>query len=113
MFKGDYVGEYRAGSFVRFGHITHVTRYQLRAYNTFRELFMFGVIGCSAFAIGLHELHGDPGLGLTALGVGVGMVGAFISSVYARIACRHFILPGGTKDNAVLFTRAAAARFRL
>lgn len=113
VFEGDYVAEYRAGEFVRYGHVTHVTHYQLSAYNTLRELLAFAVIGYGAFAIGLDDLHDNPGSGLTALGVGVGMVGAFLSSVYARVACRHFILPGSTEDDAVMFTRGAARRFRL
>jgi hypothetical protein len=50
---------------------------------------------------------------LIFLGAGIGSAGAFVSSIYARIACRHFFVPRGGGTEQVMFTRGQCDRFRI
>ena len=59
----------------------------------------------------MATLGRDLGMGLTFLGASVGLVGALISSLYARIGCRHFFVPKGNSTEQVMFTRSAIDRF--
>lgn len=112
-FAGQEVGIYRAGKLVEVVHRSQLTIYKLSIINTIRELFLFGMVGFFGLIGGLSMLMSDAAIGLCVLGVGVGMSGAFVSSVYARVACRHFFVPRGRGTEHVVFVRSVIDPFGL
>lgn len=113
VFQGDRMGVYRGGQLTQVAHRGQIMVYQLSVFNTIRELFAFGFLALVALGGGGISLARDPGVGLTFLGAGVGCGGAFVSSIYARIACRHFFVPKGNGTEQVMFTRGVLGRFGL
>jgi hypothetical protein len=112
-FAGPQIGVYRGGTLGEVVHRSGVTIYQLSILNTIRELFFFGMVGFFSLSGGLMTLARDRALGLCVLGVGVGTSGAFVSSIYARVACRHFFIPRGRGDEHVVFAKAKIDPFGL
>ncbi len=112
-FHGDQIGVYRSGKLVDVAYRSQIMVYQLSVINTVRELVAFGMLGMMALGGGAMTVARDLGMGLIFLGVGIGLSGAFVSSIYARIACRHFFVPKGKSTEQVMFTRGAAGRFHL
>ncbi len=110
-FWGSQIGVYRSGALTDTAYRTQLTIYQLSIANTIREIFAFGFFALIAVGGGLATLGRDLGMGLTFLGASVGLVGALISSLYARIGCRHFFVPKGNSTEQVMFTRSAIDRF--
>jgi hypothetical protein len=113
VFWGNQIGIYRGGQLAQVAYPSQITVYQLSIINTIRELFAFGILALFALGGGAASLAGDLGMGLTFLGAGVGLGGAFVSSIYARIACRHFFVPKGDSTEQVMFTRGTLGRFGL
>lgn len=112
-FHGDQIGVYRSGKLTDVAYRSQIMVYQLSVINTVRELLAFGMLGLMSLGGGAVTVGRDLGMGLIFLGIGVGLTGAFISSIYARIACRHFFVPKGQSTEQVMFTRGAAGRFGL
>lgn len=112
-FHGNQIGMYRGGKLSDVAYRSQIMVYQLSILNTIRELLAFGMLGLMALGGGAATVGKNLGIGLIFLGVGVGLTGAFISSIYARIACRHFFVPKGQGTEQVMFTRGAAGRFGL
>lgn len=110
-FWGSQIGVYRSGALTDTGYRTQIVIYQLSIVNTLRELMAFGFLGLFAGLGGMATLARDLGMGLTFLGAAAGLIGAFISSLYARIGCRHFFVPKGNGTEQVMFTRSAIDRF--
>lgn len=110
---GNQIGIYRGGQLTDVGYRSQITIYQLSVLNTVRELFAFGILALFALTGGAVSVVNDPSSGLVYLGVGIGLAGAFLSSIYARIACRHFFVPKGNGSEQVMFTREECNRFGL
>ncbi len=113
VFYGNQMGVYRGGKLVQVGSRNQIMVYQLSVINTIRELMAFGMLGFGGMIMGAVTVGRNLGVGLTFLGAGVGLTGAFISSIYGRIACRHFFVPKGNGTEQVMFTRGIASRFGL
>jgi hypothetical protein len=112
-FLGDQIGVYRSGALQQVAYRSQITIYQLNIVNTLRELMLFGILALAGVCGGVGELDKDLGFGLAGIGFAIGSVGALVSSIYARIACRHFFVPQGNGTEQVMFTRGAAGRFGL
>ena len=110
-FAGNQIGIYRGGQLAEVAYRSQMVIYQLNIVNTMRELALFGIVGLGGLMAGITMMVPAPAFGLCALGVGVGMTGACASSVYARIACRHFYVPRGRGSEHVVFTSRAIERF--
>lgn len=113
VFWGPQIGIYREGKLSQTAYRSQITIYQLNIANTIREVMGFGLMALFGGGWGLFSIKGDLGMGLTGIGIGIGAVGAFASSIYARIACRHFFLPKGKSSEQVMFTRGECNRFQI
>lgn len=109
----NQIGIYRGGQLTDVGQRGQIAIYQLSVLNTVRELMAFGILALFAITGGAFTVMRDPSSGLVFLGAGIGLGGAFFSSIYARIACRHFFVPKGNGSEQVMFTRAECNRFGL
>lgn len=113
VFWGPSIGIYREGKLSQTCYRSQVTIYKLHIVNTIREVFGFGFLALFGVGYGMFAIGADLGLGLTGIGAGIGAVGAFGSSIYARIACRHFFIPKGNTTEQVMFTRGETTRFQI
>lgn len=112
-FAGPQIGIYRKGILGEVVQRSAIAIYKLSIVNTIRELMIFGIFGFFGTFGGLMTIARDPALGLCMLGGGIGMAGAFVSSIYARVACRHFFVPRGRGTEHVVFARAVIDPFGL
>lgn len=110
-FRGAQMAVYRSGALQSTGYRTQLTIYQLNIVNTVREILGFGFFGFITFFAGLGLLRTNLGDGLCCMGAAIGFIGALISSLYARIGCRHFFVPKGNGTEQVMFTRSVIDRF--
>lgn len=113
LFWGDQIGLYRGGKLQQTAYRSQIQIYQLNILNTIRELIGFGFFALVGLFVGLAALGSDLGTGLSFIGGAIGLISAFISSIYARVACRHFFVPKGRGTEQVMFTRGQATRFGL
>ncbi|MFO0589827.1 MAG: hypothetical protein U0441_19965 [Polyangiaceae bacterium] len=113
VFWGPAIGIYREGKLSQRCYRSQITIYQLNILNTIREVLGFGFMALIAGGYGLVSIGSDLSVGLVGIGIGIGGVGAFASSIYARIACRHFFIPKGNSTDQVMFTRGEADRFHI
>lgn len=111
VFAGDRMGVYRGKQLAEVAHRGQITIYQLSVLNTVRELFGFGLFTLILLPAAAFSLGREPATGLMMLGAGLGSAGALASSIYARIACRHFFVPKGTGTEQVMFSRGELGRF--
>ena len=111
VFWGNQIGVYRRGSLLQTAYRSQIQIYQLSILNTIREVGAFGMFAFIGVLLGVFSVGRDLGLGLMFMGAAIGSCGAFASSIYARIACRHFFIPDGKSTDQVMFTRGDAGRF--
>jgi hypothetical protein len=111
VFWGNQIGVYRRGMLVQTAYRSQIQIYQLSILNTIRELMAFGMFALIGLALGIFSARSDLGLRLMFIGAAIGSCGAFTSSIYARIACRHFFIPDGKSTDQVMYTRGDASRF--
>ncbi len=111
VFWGDQIGVYRQGRLLQTAYRSQIQIYQLSVLNTIRELGAFGMFALVGLALGVFSSGSDLGLRLMFIGGAIGACGAFASSIYARLACRHFFVPDGKSADQVMFTRGDAGRF--
>jgi hypothetical protein len=110
-FRGDHIGVYRQGKLEGVIYRSQITIYELNIFNTIREFVVFGIFGFGGLFSILAAIGSEPAQCLMLLGIGVVCIGAFISSMYARMACRHLFIPKGGGTEQVMFTRGAIGRF--
>jgi hypothetical protein len=112
-FNANQIGVYRRGMLEQVAYRSQLTFYKLSIINTIRELFAFGFLGIGGFFAGIFSFGAAPETGLAILGVSVGCCGAFASSIYARVMCRHYFVPKGHGTEQVMFASSATSRFGL
>lgn len=113
VFHGGKIGIYRSGRLTDVAYPGQISIYQMHIANTIRELMVFGVLTLGTLAGGAPTVTSNAGPGLILLGAGLGSAGAFVSSIYARLACRHFLVPRSQGSEQVMFTRGQCERFRI
>jgi hypothetical protein len=110
-FNGNQLGIYRGGKLSETAYRSQLTIYQLSFINTFRELFAFGILAVFGLFAGFLSIGHNASTGLVMLGGGVGMAGAFGSSIYARILCRQIFVPKNGTTEQVGFVKSDLGRF--
>ena len=112
-FAGGHLGVYRSARLAQTASRAQLWIYKLSIANTIREICSTCMLGLMCLGGAVAMIASAPGVGLMCLGGAVGMLGAFASAIWARIACRHFLVPRDGRTERVMLTRTDATRVGL
>jgi len=103
VLQPEGIGLFRQGKLIGVIHPSQVTWYKLSLLNTVKELWAFGFLALIA-APSPFLLHGIGRLWASAIAVSA--LSAFVSSIWIRTMCKHFIIPMGNDSETVVLAKS-------
>lgn len=93
FFPDRSIGIYNKGQLVGTVYANQISWFKLSIANTIREMFLFGFLALGGVAaLSVFPMRG--GFALFAIAGGLGGVSMLASSIYDRMLCLHYIVPG-------------------
>lgn len=84
---------YTKGQLVGHVHAGQISWFKLNVVNTIREFMLFGIFALGG-VFGLTALNFRGGFLFFVLAACLGSISAFASSIYDRVMCVHYVVPG-------------------